>query len=115
VIKEGRYGAFLGCSAYPACKYIRSLNKPVSLEINCPQCGQGKVQEKKSRRGKIFYSCATYPKCSFASWDKPIDEACPQCGSPYLVKKKSKRDGLIVKCPDKECKYKRSLDEPGET
>jgi len=115
VIKEGRYGAFLGCSAYPACKYIRSLNKPVSLEINCPQCGQGKVQEKKSRKGKIFYSCATYPKCSFASWDKPIDEACPQCGSPYLVEKKSKRDGVIVKCPDKECKYKRSIDEPGET
>ena len=115
VIKEGRYGTFLGCSAYPSCKYIRSLNKPVSLEINCPQCGQGKVQEKKSRRGKIFYSCATYPKCSFASWDKPIDEACPQCGSSYLVEKNSKRYGLTVKCPNKECKYKKTIDEPGET
>jgi DNA topoisomerase-1 len=114
VIKEGRYGAFLGCSAYPACKYIRSLNKPVSLDITCPACGNGPVQEKKSRRGKIFYSCSTYPKCSFASWDKPIDEACPQCGSPYLVEKKSKRYGTTIKCPDKECKYKRAVAGPDE-
>jgi DNA topoisomerase-1 len=114
VIKEGRYGAFLGCSTYPACKYIRSLNKPVSLDITCPACGNGPVQEKKSRRGKIFYSCSTYPKCSFASWDKPIDEACPQCGSAYLVEKKSKRYGTTIKCPDKECKYKRTVAGPDE-
>jgi DNA topoisomerase-1 len=107
LLKQGRYGAFFGCSAYPTCKYIRPLVKPVSLEIKCPQCGQGMVQEKRSRRGKVFYSCSTYPQCTFASWDKPLAEACPKCGSPYLVEKFSKRDGLIVKCPDKECKYKR--------
>ena len=114
LLKQGRYGAFYGCSAYPQCKYIRPLIKPVSLEIKCPQCAQGMVQEKRSRRGKVFYSCSTYPQCAFASWDKPIAEACPQCGSPYLVEKFSKRDGLIVKCPDKQCKYKKHLETPDE-
>ncbi|MCX5895742.1 MAG: type I DNA topoisomerase [Proteobacteria bacterium] len=114
VLKQGRYGTFLGCSAYPQCKYLRSLNKPVSLEINCPECGQGAVQEKKSRRGKTFFSCSTYPKCSFASWDKPIDEACPQCGSSYLVEKNTKRYGLVIKCPNKDCKFKKSSGESGE-
>ena len=114
LLKQGRYGSFYGCSAYPACKYIRPLVKPVSLEVKCPQCGQGMIQEKRSRRGKIFYSCSTYPQCEFASWDKPLAEACPKCGSPYLVEKFSKRDGLIVKCPDKECKYKRHPEPPDE-
>ena len=114
LLKQGRYGSFYGCSAYPACKYIRPLVKPVSLEVKCPQCGQGMIQEKRSRRGKVFYSCSTYPQCEFASWDKPLAEACPKCGSPYLVEKFSKRDGLIVKCPDKECKYKRHPEPPDE-
>ena len=115
MVKEGRYGTFFGCSTYPACKYIRSLKKPVTLDVACPDCGKGQVQEKKSRRGKIFFSCSTYPKCTFATWDKPIDEACPDCGSAYLVEKKSKRYGTTVKCPNQECKYKRSVDEPDET
>jgi len=114
MVKQGRYGTFLGCSAYPQCKYIRPLIKPVSLEVKCPQCAQGVVQEKRSRRGKVFYSCSTYPQCTFASWDKPLAESCPLCGSSYLVEKFSKRDGLIVKCPDKHCKYKKHLEPPEE-
>lgn len=107
ILRQGRYGPFLGCSAYPKCRFIRSLNKPVSLEINCPECATGEIQEKKTRRGKIFYSCSTYPKCKFASWDKPVDEPCPQCNSPYLVEKNSKRTGSIIKCPNKDCKFKK--------
>jgi DNA topoisomerase-1 len=115
VMKQGRYGAFFGCSGYPECKYIRSLYKPVSLEITCPQCKEGTIQEKRSRKGKLFFSCSTYPSCSFASWDKPIVEACPLCGSAYIVEKNSKRYGLVIKCPTKGCKYKKEISNPSTT
>jgi len=109
VVKQGRYGTFFGCSGYPACKYIRPLKKPVTLDIACPDCGAGKIMEKKSRRGKIFYSCSNYPKCKFATWDKPVAEACPECGSAYLVEKITKRYGRTIKCPSETCKYKRTV------
>ena len=109
VVKQGRYGTFFGCSGYPACKYIRSLKKPVTLDIACPDCGAGKIMEKKSRRGKIFYSCSNYPKCKFATWDKPVAESCPECGSAYLVEKITKRYGRTIKCPSEICKYKRTV------
>ncbi len=111
MMRHGRYGPFLGCSAYPDCKFIRPLNKPVSLGIDCPDCSDGEIQEKKSRRGKIFYSCSNYPKCKFASWDKPVKEACPECNSAFLVEKITKRAGHVIKCPVKECKYKRTVAE----
>jgi DNA topoisomerase-1 len=111
IMRQGRYGPFFGCSAYPDCKFIRPLTKPVSLDINCPECPDGKILEKKTRRGKIFFSCSNYPKCKFASWDKPVGEACPDCGSPYLVEKITKRYGHVVKCPNKKCKFKRNATE----
>jgi len=109
VVKQGRYGTFYGCSGYPACKFIRPLKKPVTLDIACPDCGVGKVMEKKSRRGKIFFSCSSYPKCKFATWDKPVAESCPDCGSSYLVEKVTKRAGHVIKCPAESCKYKRTV------
>lgn len=110
MIRQGKYGLFLGCSAYPDCKFIRPLNKPVPLGISCPECSDGEVLEKKSRKGKIFFSCSNYPKCKFASWDKPVSETCPDCNSSYMVEKNTKRYGSMVKCPNKMCKYRRSVD-----
>ncbi len=78
VVKQGRYGTFFGCSGYPACKFIRPLKKPVTLDVACPDCGSGKIMEKKSRRGKIFFSCSNYPKCKFATWDKPSGRSLPR-------------------------------------
>ncbi|MCK5008950.1 MAG: topoisomerase DNA-binding C4 zinc finger domain-containing protein, partial [Deltaproteobacteria bacterium] len=109
IIKAGRYGKFLACSGYPQCKNVRSLNKPVSLGIKCPECSEGDIVEKKTRRGKLFYGCSSYPKCDFATWDKPVEEACPSCGNPILVEKESKRDGIVIKCMKKECSYKKTL------
>jgi len=107
--RQGRYGAFLGCSKYPACKYIQPRNKPVPLGVHCPDCADGEMQEKKTRKGKIFYSCSNYPKCSFASWDKPLAEPCPACGHGFLVEKKSKRYGHVIACPNKQCSYRRAV------
>jgi len=107
VVKEGRYGKFLACSGYPGCKSIKSLNKSVPTGIKCPECGEGDVIGKKTRRNRIFYGCSRYPQCSFATWNKPVNEPCPQCGSPFLVEKESKRYGVVVSCANKECGYKK--------
>jgi len=112
LIKQGRYGKYLACSAYPACKNIEPLVKPVSLGIACPQCKEGELQEKKSRYGKIFYSCNRYPKCKYALWDKPVTEPCPKCHWPLLVDKTTKRDGTVRKCPQEGCDYQQLLVPP---
>ena len=86
VLRNGRYGKFEACSNYPECKFIKK-EEVVETEIcNCPNC-DGKIVEKKSRRGKIFYGCNNYPKCKTAYWDKPIDRKCPKCGDMLLEKK----------------------------
>jgi len=105
VIKMGRYGKFIGCSGYPDCRYIESLEKPVDTGISCPDCGQGTLLKRKSRRGKIFYSCGTYPKCSYAVWNRPVAGPCPQCGWAVLTIKTTKRRGTERVCPQKECSF----------
>lgn len=81
VIRKGRYGEFTACSNYPNCKYIKKEKKEEKVIMDCPKCGNGKMIEKKTRRGKIFYGCSNYPKCDFATWDMPVNEKCPECGS----------------------------------
>ncbi|WP_150046287.1 MULTISPECIES: type I DNA topoisomerase [Methylomonas] len=105
VIKSGRYGKFIGCSAYPKCKHIEPLEKPQDTEVECPQCGKGSILKRKARSGKIFYSCSEYPKCDYALWDAPIKESCPACQWPILTLKTTKRRGTEKVCPQKDCKY----------
>jgi DNA topoisomerase-1 len=105
-LRWGKYGRFLGCSGYPECKNIRSLDKPVDLGIKCPTCKEGNLQERKSRRGKIFYGCDRYPQCKFAAWDRPVAESCPKCGEPILLEKVTKRSGRVRHCHKKECGYR---------
>jgi DNA topoisomerase I len=111
MLRWGKFGRFLGCSGYPECKNIRSLEKPVDTGVVCPECKQSNLQQRKSRRGKIFYSCGRYPDCKFAVWDKPVAESCPQCGAPILVEKITKRAGRIRQCHKKECGYKAPVGE----
>ncbi len=111
-VKRGRYGKFIGCSGYPKCKHIEPLDKPEDTGVTCPQCGKGTLQKKKSRRGKIFYSCSTYPKCDYAVWDEPIAEPCPRCGWPVLTIKVTKTKGAEKVCPQKECSYRETLEQP---
>ena len=112
LLRWGKFGKFLGCSGYPDCKNIQPLEKPVDLGIECPECKQGSIKERKSRWGKIFYGCDRYPECKFASWDKPIAVACPDCGSPILVEKVTKRAGRTQRCYKKECGYSVKVEEP---
>ncbi|WP_136513671.1 type I DNA topoisomerase [Geomonas edaphica] len=105
LIKEGRFGKYLACSAYPNCKNIQPLVKPKGTGITCTACGKGELIEKKSRFGKLFYSCNRYPECKFALWDLPVQKPCPKCGFPLLVKKVYKRTGEFLKCPKEGCDY----------
>ena len=86
VIRNGRYGAFIACSNYPTCKYIKKEEREQKEIINCPYC-EGKIIEKKTRKGKIFYGCSNYPKCKTALWYKPTGEMCPECNNLLMEKK----------------------------
>ena len=105
IIKTGRYGKFIGCSGYPGCKHIEPLEKPEDTGVACPECKKGSLTKRKSRFGKLFYSCSTYPDCSYAVWNPPLNEPCPNCAWPVLTLKITKRRGAEKVCPRKECGY----------
>lgn len=104
-IKTGRYGKFIGCSNYPECKHMEPLEKPSDTGVTCPKCNQAKILQRKSRKGKVFYSCGNYPKCDYALWNEPVDLPCPKCAWPILTLKESKKFGRQILCPREGCDY----------
>jgi DNA topoisomerase-1 len=105
VQKFGRYGEFTACSNYPTCKYV----KQKTIGVKCPECSEGDISERRSKKGKTFFGCTRYPDCSFVAWAKPVNEKCPECGSPYMVEKYLK-SGAFLQCPNAECKHKQPLE-----
>jgi DNA topoisomerase-1 len=112
VMKRGKYGHFLACSAYPECRHTQSADSGSNgggekIGVLCPEpgCG-GEILQRKSKRGKTFYGCSRFPECSFAIWDKPADKVCPSCGSKFLVEKSTKKEGTFLACPNKDCGYR---------
>ncbi len=97
VIKIGRYGKFLACPNYPACKNAKPLIQETGA--TCPKCGS-KLVEKRSRKGHAFFGCESWPKCDFATWDKPTEEKCPNCGKSLF-----KQRGGMVACLAEGCGY----------
>ncbi len=93
---EGRYGIYLKC---PKCDATKNIQRKVG--VRCPQCDKGDIVEKRSKRGRMFYSCSRYPDCKFALWLRPTGEKCPQCSSLLVYASKSK-----IQCSNKECAYK---------
>ncbi|MDR3699957.1 MAG: type I DNA topoisomerase [Candidatus Sulfopaludibacter sp.] len=109
VLKSGRFGEFTACSNYPTCKYV----KQKTIGVKCPECTEGEVVERRSRKGKTFYGCARWPECKFVAWGKPIAEKCPECSSPYMVEKWLKA-GAVWQCPNPECKHKQDAPQTAE-
>ncbi|MBI3593256.1 MAG: type I DNA topoisomerase, partial [Nitrospirae bacterium] len=101
VIKRGRFGKFLACSKYPECRNT----KPISTGVKCPTDG-GDIVERKSKRGKSFWSCSNYPNCKFALWYKPVPKQCPKCNAAFLVEKRNKAGDVFHVCENKACDYK---------
>ena len=102
VIRKGKYGEFTACSGYPSCKYVKTEPRVEEEIIDCPNCG-GKIVEKHSKRGKIFYGCNNYPTCKTAYWDKPIGKLCPECKNMLTQK------GKKIKCSS--CDYSEELED----
>ena len=102
VVKSGKFGKFLACPSYPDCKTTLPMtsDEPPKMVGKCPECGAA-VSERKSKRGKVYYSCIAYPDCKFMSWDIPTGEKCETCGGAMV------KVGKIVKCSNKDCKGKR--------
>ena len=106
VLRQGRFGPFVACGNYPECRYI----KQEKTGVTCPECGKGEIVQRKSRRGKNFYSCDTFPDCRFILWAKPLAKPCPSCGAPYLLERYTKKEGLTHRCNNRECGYKEAVE-----
>jgi DNA topoisomerase-1 len=105
--RRGRFGAFIACSNYPDCKYIKKKEARL-IGMGCPDCGQGQVVERKGRWGRFFYGCNRYPECKFTLYNKPIAGPCPDCGRAYLLEKETKKEGKVVFCGNEACHYRRA-------
>lgn len=109
VMRRGKYGTFVACSNYPECKYIKKEKKDTG--ISCPlNCG-GTLVRRKTRKGKIFYGCSTFPKCQFATWDEPVPASCPECGRSFVLKKDLLKGERYLYCSDEKCSYKETIEE----
>jgi DNA topoisomerase-1 len=104
-VKWGRFGKFLACSNYPACKNSRPLEdgpaggapKPVeALDEKCPTCGKP-LTYKQGRFGR-FIACSGYPECKYTrAITQSIGVACPKCGGQVVVKR-SRRGRSFYGC-----------------
>ncbi|AIQ69436.1 type I DNA topoisomerase [Paenibacillus graminis] len=94
VYKLGRFGKFLACSGFPDCRNTKPIVKDIG--VSCPKCHEGKVVERRSKKGRVFYGCDQYPGCDFVSWDRPSIKPCPVCGS-WMIEKRSKQ-GTKLQC-----------------
>ena len=109
LVKNGRFGKFLACSGFPKCKYTKPFLDKIG--VFCPEEGcSGEIIRKKTKKGRTFYGCSNYPKCSFVSWNKPVDKKCPQCNH-ILVLIRDKKNGFYFKCSNSACDYKHFIKE----
>lgn len=108
VLKRGRYGEFLACTGFPTCK----TTKPAVVVMACPEPScDGYIVPRKSRRGRSFYGCTHYPRCTFSVWQRPVAKACPQCQAPYLLEKRGKNtQSVTLHCATKDCDYSEAAD-----
>lgn len=107
VYKMGRYGKFLACPNFPACRFTKPIVRYIG--VKCPKCG-GELVEKNSRKNRKFYGCEKYPDCDFVSWDKPVTDRCPRCGS-YMIEKHTGKGVVYHICSNETCRYKTEINE----
>ena len=113
-MKQGKKGLFLGCTAYPACDYLRPLHKveykvlkelDEEQSIDCPECHKGYLVARRGRQGKIFYGCNNFPHCKFSLPAKPCAIPCPQCHFPLALLKSENAEQQVWQCANKSCRH----------
>ena len=104
LIKSGRFGKFLACSGYPKCKNA----KPLGTGIKCPLDG-GNIIQRKTKKGRTFWSCSNYPMCNFAMWHKPVIKTCPLCNFGLIAEKTDRSGRVYHFCVNKGCKYSEEI------
>ncbi|MDR1410232.1 MAG: type I DNA topoisomerase [Oscillospiraceae bacterium] len=106
IIKHGRFGRFLSCSAYPECSNAKPIKPPrVETGTPCPKCG-GMVLQRTSKKGRVFFGCENWkPRnegCGFVTWNEPLaGEKCPKCGKALFFQKK----GALALCLGADCGF----------
>ena len=105
VQKFGRFGEFVACSNYPEVQVCQAEDH----RRDCPNCTEGEVVERRSKRGKTFFGCNRYPECDFVAWGKPIHGEMPRLRQP-LYDREVPEGWPGAQCPNKECKFKRALE-----
>ena len=111
-MKQGKKGLFLGCTAYPACDYLRPLNRVEhkvlkELDETCPQCGNP-LQLKQGAFG-MFIGCSHYPDCDFVVHEQQDEEQsidCPECHKGHLVARRGRQGKIFYGCDNfPHCKF----------
>ncbi len=102
LIRWGRYGKFIGCSGFPKCRYTEPWLEKIG--VKCPECSEGDIVVKRTRKGRIFYGCSTWPECEFTSWKRPLVPPCPLCGGLLVEGRKN-----VARC--QACETEFPLDE----
>ncbi len=125
VIKLGKAGKFMSCSAFPDCVGARTiegkeLEGPKEIGKDCPKCKDGKLVEREGRFGK-FISCSNYPKCKYIEESeeekkkKATGVKCPECKDGEMVERRG-RFGLFYSCSEyPKCKYTIKAKPTGKT
>lgn len=108
VVKYGKYGKFLACSGYPECKNTKPF--VVKTGVICPECNKGELVERRSRKGRLFYGCTSYPDCDFLVWNKPVEKKCPECGG-LMVEKRNRRKVMVNRCINNKCNFEEEVPE----
>jgi DNA topoisomerase-1 len=108
VRRTGRYGEFLACSRYPECKTTLPVG---ATGVRCPVCNTGEIVQRKSKKGRVFYSCS-HKECTLLTWDKPTGALCPKCNAPLVEKTLKRAQQRIIACSRSECDYRETIQAP---
>ena len=101
MVRMSAYGKFLGCTTYPKCRHVL----PYYIGIDCPKC-DGRICERRTKYGKMFFACSNYPTCRYSTWDRPILSPCPSCAEAIIYERAKI---VVVGRYCKECKHEEEV------
>lgn len=112
-IRNSKSGPFIGCTNYPACKFIRNLGDHQVNTIKvldkpaCPEC-ENPLAVKNGRYG-MFIGCTNFPQCKYvAHMDESEDTgvSCPSCKKGELIQRSNRYGKTFFACDAyPKCKY----------